>query len=103
MTQTRGDVSRGYAAAMNTLAIQILEDVLDVPLVAPEAIHPIDAEELARVIQSLQASEDLWDQFTRRLLTVTRLVKGQIAACAQCGTVTRCAPHVAWQAWLDND
>jgi hypothetical protein len=82
---------------MDQLAIQTIEGFLSVPLIAPAAIHDLDAKEIAVVLTRLDAEvdeakkevEDPWDEdadeeLMERLEEVTRLIRAAIDSCEAC-------------------
>ena len=100
---------------MDQLAIQTIEDFLDVPLIAPAAINEIDsraiAAALARLegerIAALEEKEDAWshpevqDELNReRLGEITDLLQEAIANCESCNDENPCARCASFTQWI---
>jgi len=102
---------------MDQLAIQTIENFLQVPLIAPERIHELDAKEIASALGRLDdeatcASEeipsDAWEKpldeiNEERLDQITRLVREAIdncETCRACDDNPGCARCESFRAWL---
>jgi hypothetical protein len=100
---------------MDQLAIQTIENFLQVPLIAPERIHEIDAKEIAAAldridderIAALEETEDAWaqpevqDELNReRLREITELIEDAIGHCETCQAGQVCASHEALKLWV---
>jgi hypothetical protein len=102
---------------MDQLAIQRIEQFLDVPLVAPAGLHELDAKEIAAVLTSLdedvaearEEAEDAWAQdpdkaMEERLEEVTTLLRKAIKNCADltCSDGRPCPTCAGFQQWLQE-
>ena len=102
---------------MDQLSIQTIENFLGVPLIAPAAIHELDAKEIAAAldridddrIAALGETEDAWekpevqDELNReRLGEITDLLEAMLAHCEICQAGEVCVAHVDLRLWLSE-
>jgi hypothetical protein len=98
---------------MDQLAIQTIEHFLDVPLIAPERIHEIDAKEIAAALGRLEeevteAREEVGDAWSKpidetnveRLEEITELLREAIDNCETCNDDNPCARCSSFKQWL---
>jgi hypothetical protein len=98
---------------MDQLSIQTIENFLQVPLIAPERIHELDAKEIAAVMTRLEEevseakeeTEDAWEKpidetNVERLEAITELLREAIDNCESCNDDNPCARCASFKQWI---